>query len=217
MFKPDSYALVPGCGSGYDPILLGTANENSSSPYFANVIGLDLSKTAIDVCESNLKAHMSGSEGASLKGNVSFSACSFFDYKCIVPVKNLKEVDGEMKFDFIFDYLFFAALEYHSEQTQWEGGATMRGRWAQSMRRLLRPESGLLATLVFPTRPGQEGLPAKAEGDTGPPFTVTLGSYAEVLVPLGFECIAAAPVPEQASIKPRRGREVMAYWKLHPE
>jgi hypothetical protein len=218
--RPDSHALVPGCGSGYDSILLGSASDDKGTPYFANVVGLDLSETAVGVCNANLELHRTSAGTASLTGNVSFTAGSFFDYQYSgsSAVNVLKS--EVVKFDFIFDYLFFAALDYHSEQSTWavDGGPPLRTRWGLSMQRLLKPRAGLLATLIFPTvhtggPGGAAPLPdANANVNAGPPYPVTLESYRAVLEPLGFECAAQYNV--QTSIKPRQGREVMAYWRL---
>ena len=137
-------ALIPGCGAGYECVFLKNAG-------FQHVVGLDLSQTAVDVA----KKHASE---AGIKG-IDYEVADFFNYK-VQP------------FDFIFDYLFFAALD-----------PPLRTQWADSMARLVQPETGILATLIFPVcQPNDD--PTK-----GPPYPVKLEDYEQLLMDRKFKLI----------------------------
>jgi methyl halide transferase len=122
-------ALIPGCGSGYDCQYL-------ASKGFSEVIGLDLSPTAIKLCQEKIQS----------SANLKFECANFFEYQ-----------NG--KFDFIFDYLFFSALD-----------PSMRKDWAQSMQNLLKPNTGVLFTLIFPNVPN-------SDKSIGPPYHVDPSDY----------------------------------------
>lgn len=138
-------ALVPGCGSGYECIFLRQKG-------FSTVTGLDLSTTAIDAAKAQLMKQ-------SVSDGIDFKVADFFTYKA-------------ESYDFIFDYLFFAALD-----------PPLREKWANSMQRLLKPDHGILVTLIFPL---------KQVGDDptrGPPYPVSLEDYEQVLRKHQFELI----------------------------
>ena len=140
-------ALVPGCGTGYECIYLRKAG-------FAKVIGMDLSQTAIDRANQYLQAN------EPKMGSVQFEQGDFFTF-------------SREKYDFIFDYLFFAALD-----------PPLREKWSDSMKRLIKPNgNGILATLIFPLRKSGENQLQ------GPPYPVALEDYQELLLPRGFELI----------------------------
>ena len=128
-----SRALVPGCGSGHDCFFLHESG-------FSEVIGLDLSQTAIDVCNATTLYP------AYAKESIKFECADFFSYE-----------NG--KFDFVFDYLFFSALD-----------PDLRGQWATSMARQLTPHRGRLFTLMFPVD-GSKG------SKDGPPYNVHPDDY----------------------------------------
>lgn len=129
--RSNSRALVPGCGSGHDCNFLKKSG-------FLEVVGIDLSQTAIELCKTSYP-------NAALE-NVVFECADFFQYH-----------NG--KFDFIFDYLFFAALD-----------PEMRIQWAESMARQITPNSGSLFTLMFPVDENNGIL-------TGPPYNVHPNDY----------------------------------------
>ncbi len=141
-------ALVPGCGSGHDCLLLSKLG-------FSNVIGCDLSETAVQLCSKLII------DNPEYKGKVDFIPCDFF------------QTDKLPKFDFIFDYLFFAAIDKPSRQL-----------WAKSMKNHIK-DSGYLTTLMFPYNSDDQ---ANLNPD-GPPYEVSLACYKNVLEPLGFELI----------------------------
>jgi methyl halide transferase len=135
-----SRALIPGCGSGHDCKYLGSQG-------FSEVIGLDLSPTAIKQCQETIQVP-----------NIKFECADFFKYQ-----------NG--KFDFIFDYLFFSALD-----------PSMRNDWALSMQNLLKPKTGILFTLIFPNVP-------LADKTVGPPYHVDPSDYQVQSYTLSFSII----------------------------
>lgn len=228
LYKKDSYALVPGCGSGYDVNYLGTMkyDTNGDKLLFENVVGLDLSPTAIELCIKNLEQYRKQNEQLKLS-NITYIDTDFFKYEHIVKLRpqgldNLMvEQDRyeNIRFDFIFDYLFFAALD--PGPADGINGNTLRELWGKSMSRLLKSSTdqkinGILATLMFPysDRNSNDNTQYTHKKVSGPPYPVCLQDYEDILLPLGFRLIKQAPVPLENSIKPRAGREVMGYWKL---
>lgn len=195
------HALVPGCGSGYECSYLASVG-------FQSVTGLDISPTAIQFASENIK---NSDPQKKLPGNLTMEVGDFFKY----------EAPKGHKYDFIFDYLFFAALD-----------PPLRSHWANAMTRLLTPQTGYLATLIFPLAPPTIAAEEKAKG---PPYPVSLEDYnAELtndrweLVSINKVCIIlfelfddiilskndTCGLQDVKSIKPRMGREVMALWRL---
>jgi SAM-dependent methyltransferase len=146
------HALVPGCGSGYDCAYL-------ASQGYESVLGLDISPTAIAVAQDNVRA-----QASSLPANLSFEVADFFSFS---PPRE--------KFDFIFDYLFFAALD-----------PVLRAKWAASMTRIIKPQTGVLATLVFPLLSPNMSIEDKQKG---PPYPVSLEDYKNVLPSDSWEIV----------------------------
>lgn len=177
------HVLVPGCGSGYDCDYLASLG-------YGSVLGLDISPTAISFAEDNIrKKRAAATNSLKLPSNLSFQAADFFTFEAPKHVQN---------YHFIFDYLFFAALDL-----------PLRPLWAASMARLLKPQSGVLATLIFPLAPADMPMEEKLKG---PPYPVTLADYQAVLPAKEWEIIH---INENVnSIKPRLGREQMVLWKL---
>ncbi|KAI3334200.1 S-adenosyl-L-methionine-dependent methyltransferase [Ustulina deusta] len=128
-------ALVPGCGRGYDVLLL------SSLGY--DVYGLDVSSQALDAANENAEKALA--EGlyepeGSKRGAISWACQDFFaeDWN-----------DVPTPFDLIFDYTFFCALP-----------PPLRPAWASRMKSLLSP-GGRLVCLEFPSekKPSEPGPP----------------------------------------------------------
>ncbi|KAJ5295741.1 S-adenosyl-L-methionine-dependent methyltransferase [Penicillium antarcticum] len=121
-------ALVPGCGKGYDVVMLALHGFDA--------YGLDVSSKGVSVAEEYAGKELQspqpynfGAEGtARERGNVSFIEGDFFKSKW---------EDGR-KFDLIYDYTFLCALH-----------PTNRREWASRMADLLLP-GGLLICLEFP-------------------------------------------------------------------
>ena len=124
-------ALVPGVGAGYDCFTFGSALLNSSDSS-KEVVGVDISPTAVNVANTNL---------ASLPNlnNVSFVNDDFFHFAYLNSNKQ--------KFKTIFDYTFLCALP-----------PSMRLDWAKAMRNLVH-EDGELITLVYPIGEYEGGPP----------------------------------------------------------
>jgi hypothetical protein len=180
-----SRALVPGCGSGLDCIFL------SNNIGFSEVIGLDISKKAIEIAKTNLtNGQLSKNQ---FNNQVTFIEDDFFKWKSNVEISRNKEE----KFDFIFDYLFFSAIE-----------PIDRKLWAQKMSSVLKKKTGILATLMFPLLIDK----TKTDPKVGPPYHVSMKDYSDSLEPLGFELIYSSK--EVNSIEQRKGREMMALWKI---
>ncbi|PYH45963.1 thiol methyltransferase [Aspergillus saccharolyticus JOP 1030-1] len=122
-------ALVPGCGKGYDVVMLALHGYD--------VYGLEISSTGVSVArryaENELANPQAYNWGASRvdcqPGQVEFIQGDFF--------KRDWEKPG-LKFDLIYDYTFLCALH-----------PTMRPQWAARMAELLIP-GGQLVCLEFP-------------------------------------------------------------------
>lgn len=88
---PKGRALVPGCGRGYDVVLLAAPDRVA--------VGLDLSETAIEAAESYYNSLPEANKPA--RESVVLQAGSFFD---------LPE-DADQQFNFVYDYTFLCALD----------------------------------------------------------------------------------------------------------
>ncbi|KAG0606760.1 hypothetical protein M758_9G165100 [Ceratodon purpureus] len=154
--------LVPGCGSGYDVVAMASPTRR--------VTGLDISKTALE--QAQLFAEKSP--------NAEFIEFQNADFFSFAPPS---------KFDLVFDYTFFCALE-----------PSLREQWAEKMAELLALD-GELITLMFPLD----------EHEGGPPYSVSLEAYEKVLRPHGFHLTSCdAEIP---SVESRKGMEKLARWE----
>ncbi|CAM6091866.1 unnamed protein product [Calypogeia fissa] len=158
---PDGRALVPGCGAGYDVFALASEKRHA--------VGLDISETVV---KAALKKAAEDSKGRW----VEFSVADFFDYA------------PEARFDLIFDYTFFCAID-----------PSLRPAWAAKIADLLT-QDGELITLMFPL----------GEFDNGPPFAVSIESYEKELNPHGFTMTSCKD--NELAIGSRKGREKIARW-----
>ncbi|KAI0406492.1 S-adenosyl-L-methionine-dependent methyltransferase [Xylaria palmicola] len=118
--------LVPGCGKGYDVLLLS---------YFGyNVVGLEYAPTAIEqakeIFEKAQTEDLCNTALPRKRGDISWICQDFFAEG---------EVDARGPFDLIFDFTFFCALP-----------PSMRPGWASRIKNLLSP-GGRLICLEFPT------------------------------------------------------------------
>lgn len=85
-------ALVPGCGKGYDVLLLAA--------YGYDAYGLEVSSTALDACRK-VEKEFAGKDVYEKKvdgGSVTWLLGDFWKNE------SLKEVEGEANFDLIYDY-----------------------------------------------------------------------------------------------------------------
>lgn len=159
--------LVPGCGRAYDIAALASPDRS--------VLGIDISDTAI----------------ASAK---EWIAQQNIPKSCQVDVKNMNFFDIKFdhdseKFDFIYDYTFFCALE-----------PELRPLWGSQMANLIKP-GGELFTLIFPIM----------EKPDGPPFAVSFDAYKSVLDAY-FENIELAMLPEELCHVDRVNKSGVGRW-----
>ncbi|KAI9824941.1 MAG: hypothetical protein M1832_001546 [Thelocarpon impressellum] len=134
-------ALVPGCGRGYDVLLLASFGYDA--------LGLEISAAAVAACKGHAAAHGAEYPAREVevgKGEARFALGDFFEDDWIP--------DGG-KFDLVYDYTFLSALP-----------PGLRPAWALRHSQLLAP-SGRLVCVEFPaakppsTRGPPFGLPAK--------------------------------------------------------
>ncbi|XMA13160.1 hypothetical protein WAI453_005951 [Rhynchosporium graminicola] len=130
-------ALVPGCGKGYDVLLL--------SAFGYDAYGLEISSKALEEAKK-VEKDMAGKdvyatrEGVE-RGKIEWVAGDFFDKKGVL---------GE-KFDLIYDYTFLSALP-----------PVMRPAWSKRFVDLLTPE-GRIVCVEFPAyKPPSTGGPSWA-------------------------------------------------------
>ncbi|KAF8453729.1 S-adenosyl-L-methionine-dependent methyltransferase [Kalaharituber pfeilii] len=131
-------ALVPGCGKGYDVILLA---EHGYEAW-----GADVSEKAMRLAREEferLKKERKKEEGMEKKEQgeirVEFRVGNFFEVEWVRrEVLALEEGEGEVEgsFDFVYDYTFLCALH-----------PSMRTDWAKQMSYLLAKNTGLLICL----------------------------------------------------------------------
>ncbi|KAF2215926.1 hypothetical protein CERZMDRAFT_94314 [Cercospora zeae-maydis SCOH1-5] len=144
-------ALVPGCGRGYDVLLLASLGYDA--------YGVDGSSTAIDAArrlqtEVGSSATYRALETEFGRGRETFVLGDFFQ-------DDFLEATGGGSFDLIFDYTFLCALP-----------PPLRPSWARRMSELLAP-AGLLICLEWPLhKPASEG---------GPPHGLSAELYESLL------------------------------------
>ncbi|KAI4164153.1 MAG: hypothetical protein LQ342_002117 [Letrouitia transgressa] len=185
--KQRKQALVPGCGRGYDVLLLASLGYNA--------YGLEISDAAINKCLEEQKANAHKypvHEQAEGGGTAEFVKGDFFSDKWLEILQEKKT------FDLIYDYTFLCALP-----------PSMRPAWAHRMSQLLSAKpSGQLICLEFPTY--------KEPSTGGPPFGVTPNTYLEHLSHPGIELPYndAGQVVEGARPQPSTGGlERTAHWQ----
>ncbi|KAF2087687.1 putative thiol methyltransferase [Saccharata proteae CBS 121410] len=154
-------ALVPGCGKGYDVLLL--------SSFGYDAVGLEASSNAVAACE-RYRTENEGKDLYAVKdekvgaGECSFVCGDFFKDGWLSQVGG----GGDLpKFDIIYDYTFLSALP-----------PSFRPAWALRMSNLLS-ESGGLVCIEFPTyKPPSTG---------GPPWALPPPVYEQHLARPGEE------------------------------
>ncbi|PIB02839.1 putative thiol methyltransferase 2 [Cercospora beticola] len=136
--KQRKRALVPGCGRGYDVLLLASLGYD--------VYGVDGSQTAIEAARKMQKGADKSATYRALetefgRGRETFVENDFFK-------DDFLETTGGGNFDLIFDYTFLCALP-----------PPLRPSWAKRMSALLAP-GGHLICLEWPLhKPPREGGP----------------------------------------------------------
>lgn len=158
----DGQILVPGCGAGHDVVAMASIKRY--------VVGLDISKTALE------QAKELASRSPEVQ-SVEFLNADFFSYA------------PPYKFDLIFDYTFFCALE-----------PSLRSKWAAKMAELLALD-GEIMTLMFPVD----------DHEGGPPYSVSVEAYEKVLSPWGFRI--SSREHDIPSDKSRKGLEILVSWE----
>ncbi|KAK3392535.1 S-adenosyl-L-methionine-dependent methyltransferase [Sordaria brevicollis] len=133
-------ALVPGCGKGYDVVMLALHGYDT--------YGLDVSERAVGSARQYAASELrnpsaynfrststsNSSPGSASHGTATFLVGNFFEQEWEAHLAP----EGEQKFDLIYDYTFLCALS-----------PDMRRDWARRMSELLAP-NGILVCLEFP-------------------------------------------------------------------
>jgi len=145
-------ALVPGCGRGYDVLLLAQHGYHA--------IGVDISAKAIDDAKEWVGAELEKLKSAGQPlptGKIDLIAGDFFKNDWCEALG----VNGIGGFDVIYDYAFLVALN-----------PSLRTKVAARMAELLHEGDGLLVALEYPLfRPKDTG---------GPPHGITSKDYDEL-------------------------------------
>ena len=141
-------ALIPGCGRGYDVLLLAS--------YGYDAYGADVSQTAIDACNELNSEQAEDTAKYPIKdpsigrGSRDFLLVDLFN-------DDLLSHTGGSKFDVIYDYTFLCAIP-----------PQLRPKWSKKMSELLAP-GGSLICLEFPL--------AKSPTAGGPPHGLSSELY----------------------------------------
>ncbi|MCJ1393400.1 hypothetical protein MMC18_006274 [Xylographa bjoerkii] len=153
-------ALVPGCGRGYDVLLLASFGYDS--------YGLEISKTAVQRCkeeyEKNGHKYPEKDEEVGV-GNVTFVHGDFFE--SATWEGDVESLGSPKRFDLIYDYTFLCALH-----------PSLRPAWSKQMKNLLTTK-GRLICLEFPTY--------KSLSAPGPPWALRPEIYLEHLAHPGID------------------------------
>ncbi|KAJ4982904.1 thiopurine S-methyltransferase [Stagonosporopsis vannaccii] len=154
-------ALVPGCGTGYDVVLLAS--------WGYDVFGLEISTLAVDQANAYLKDARAGAWKGEYeikdekvgKGSVQCLLGDYFDDAWV------READSVEGFDIIYDHTFLSALP-----------PILRPRWAARTTSLLSP-TGILICIELPAhKPASSG---------GPPWSIPPTVHLELLKRPGEE------------------------------
>ena len=175
--------LVPGCGRGYDVVLL------ARSPAVKIAVGLDYAPSGAAAAEAYVRG--TGADPARFR----IDCADFFTYK-----PSSEDGDSsDARFDFVYDYTFFCAIP-----------PARRGEWGAQMAALVRP-GGHLFCLQFPLAdlPGR----APNDFTVGPPFRLTPAMYDAVLdLGRTFEVVESGEI-DPALSHPRRVPERFAIFR----
>lgn len=179
-------ALVPGCGRGYDVLLLASHGYDA--------YGLDVSQTAIDACRE-LNIHQGDDDttypvkDAQIgRGSRNFLLADFFQ-------DDLSSLTGGGSFDVIYDYTFLCAIP-----------PELRPRWSKRMSELLAP-GGSLICLEFPL--------AKSPKAGGPPHGLSSELYVQLFKQPGEEMKYGDDghvAPDGRALDEKAGLVRVAHW-----
>lgn len=191
--------FIPGCGSGYDAIYLHKTGK------YSPILGMDLSPMAVEKARLNLK------EATIIKDKRGVEEKKMNDNRTEIrfEVGDVLQHKPSEPYDLIYDYLFLQALE-----------PSLREKMVSKLKSLLRPNAGILATVIFPLKPDvtqSDSTVTKpmetSNTSTGPPYESSLAEHRLMLENRhGFQLVGK-PTLLQSSIKPRRGRELLAFWR----
>ncbi|KAI9039787.1 thiol methyltransferase [Aspergillus affinis] len=124
-------ALVPGCGKGYDVVMLAL--------HGFDVYGLDVSATGVSTAKEYARRELASPQGYNFGSVSPVTKDDKIGQVTILQGDFFKsDWDDGMKFDLIYDYTFLCALH-----------PSMRAQWASRMAELLSAE-GHLVCLEFP-------------------------------------------------------------------
>ncbi|KAF2163724.1 hypothetical protein M409DRAFT_25910 [Zasmidium cellare ATCC 36951] len=140
-------AFVPGCGRGYDVLLLSSLGYNT--------YGLDASQTAVETARKYKTAHEDDEVYAPHDATIGRGEAKFI-FSDFFKDDFFSETNGG-KFDVIFDYTFLCALP-----------PELRQDWTKRMSELLAPD-GKLVCLEWPL--------GKDPKEGGPPHGLTSSLY----------------------------------------
>ncbi|KAI6819559.1 hypothetical protein KC332_g2389 [Hortaea werneckii] len=173
-------ALVPGCGRGYDVLLLAS--------YGYDAYGLDTSTLAIQGAQELARSPdrdiqyppVTSSGTAAGPGTATFLEADFFSNDFLSQThppapqnqnpsastpeqpSQSSEEEPSKTFDLIYDYTFLCALP-----------PSLRPAWSKRMSQLLSPAGGILICLEFPLK--------KPPSSGGPPHGLTRELYEQLL------------------------------------
>ncbi|KAB5539533.1 S-adenosyl-L-methionine-dependent methyltransferase [Coniochaeta sp. 2T2.1] len=179
-------ALVPGCGRGYDVLLLSALGYD--------VVGLDYSEAAVEEAARTEEAVREGKDkgvyddvaGGRERGRVEWVRGDFFDDGWLGEMG--KRGGGEGGFDLVFDYTVSLSFVYFTlmevvKLTMSQFFCALppeaRPKWAKRMSGLLNPNTGRLICLEWPL--------GKDPSTGGPPWGLTAETYATHLSRPGEE------------------------------
>ncbi|KAL3265158.1 hypothetical protein ABHI18_000063 [Aspergillus niger] len=181
-------ALVPGCGRGYDVVMLALHGFDA--------YGVEISATGVAAAQTYASKELQRPQAYNFgeqesdsanPGNVTFLEGDFF--KTDWEPNNLKGGGG--LFDIIYDYTFLCAL--HPD---------MRRQWAARMAGLLR-DDGYLVCLEFPLY--------KDPALLGPPWGLQ-GVYWDLLVRGGDGVPSSSTTPEVAEADQLGGTDMLSVY-----
>ncbi|ODM17053.1 hypothetical protein SI65_07452 [Aspergillus cristatus] len=155
-------ALVPGCGSGLDVLLLASFGYDA--------YGLEYSHSAVQTCKaqetrSRARGEYPVRDEEVGRGSVTFMQGDFFRDAWLEGIGL-----GRGDYDVIYDHSFFCALD-----------PSLRPQWGQRKAQLLAP-TGRLICLEFPRH--------QDPSEMGPPYTALSEDYIEHLSQPGLKRVA---------------------------
>ncbi|KAJ1910165.1 hypothetical protein H4219_006269, partial [Mycoemilia scoparia] len=159
---PNSQALIPGCGTGYEVLYL--AEQGSPN---LTVTGIDMTPSAIEEAKKYRDSVVSSKNitvDSSVSSRAHYKVADFFNFKALPNDDDDDDSKGGGYYDLAFDMRFFCALP-----------PSTRPKIGQRYSEIMKAGSTLI-TLMYPINPVE-----KEEG--GPPFQVSLKDYMDAFGP----------------------------------